>query len=44
MEKNGYYQKTIYGRKWVSYKSENNENMWIVVIGLFATVIFLICN
>jgi uncharacterized integral membrane protein len=42
--KNGYYQKTIYGPRWVSYEKENQKNWGIVIVGLLGIIIALIFN
>lgn len=38
----GRFVKTIYGRKWISNKDEQTENMWIVIIGLLFVVVMLL--
>jgi hypothetical protein len=43
-KENGRWIKTIYGKKWKSDDEEMVENMWILILGTIATIVFLITH
>jgi hypothetical protein len=40
--RNGYWEKTIYGKRWKTYRDVEREETLLIIVGLVAVILFLL--